>query len=42
MFMVQLDEGTDDGLELPDGGVDTSLDPLSGEFSEAAPDMIDP
>jgi hypothetical protein len=30
--VVQVDEGTDVGLELPDGGVDPSLDLLSGEF----------
>jgi hypothetical protein len=39
---VQVDEGTDVGLELPDGGVNTSLDLLSGEFSEPALDLIDP
>jgi hypothetical protein len=41
-FVVQVDEGTDVGLELPDGGVNTSLDPLSGELSEPAFDLIDP
>jgi hypothetical protein len=41
-FVVQVDEGTDVGLELPDGGVNTSLDLLSGEFSEPALDLIDP
>ena len=40
--VVQVDEGTDVGLELPDGGVDTSLDLPSGEFSEPALDLIDP
>ena len=30
IFVVQVDEGTDVGLELPDGGVNTSLDLLSG------------
>jgi len=40
--VVQLDEGADVGLELPDGGVDTSLDLLSGEFSKPALDLIDP
>ena len=34
VFVVQVDGGTDVGLELPDGGVNTSLDLLSGEFSE--------
>jgi hypothetical protein len=42
VFVVQVDEGTDVGLELPDGGVNTSLDLLSGEFSEPALDLIDP
>ena len=42
IFVVQVDEGTDVGLELPDGGVDTSLDLLSGEFSEPALNLIDP
>ena len=42
IFIVQVDEGTDLGLELPDGGVNTSLDLLSGEFSELALDLIDP
>ena len=37
-----FDEGTDVGLELPDGGVNTSLDLLSGELSEPALDLIDP
>ena len=40
--VVQVDEGTDVGLELPDGGMNTSLDLLSGEFSEPALDLIDP
>ena len=42
VFVVQVDEGTDIGLELPDGGVNASLDLLSGEFSEPAFDLIDP
>ena len=42
VFVVQVDEGTDIGLELPDGGVDTSLDLLSGEFGEPALDLVDP
>jgi hypothetical protein len=41
-FLLQVDEGTDVGLELPDGGVNTSLDLLSGKFSEPALDLIDP
>jgi hypothetical protein len=42
LVVVQVDEGTDVGLELPDGGADTSLDLLPGEFSEPALDLIDP
>jgi hypothetical protein len=42
VFVVQVDEGTDVGLELPDGGVDSSLDLLSGEFCEPVLDLIDP
>jgi hypothetical protein len=40
--VVPVDEGTDVSLELPDGGVNTSLDLLSGEFSKPALDLIDP
>jgi hypothetical protein len=42
VLVMQVDEGADVGLKLPDGGVDTSLDLLSGEFSEPAFDLIDP
>jgi hypothetical protein len=42
VFVVQVDKGTDVGLELPDGGVNASLDLFSGEFSEPAFDLIDP
>ena len=42
VFVVQVDEDTDVGLELLDGSVNTSLDLLSGEFSEPAFDLIDP
>ena len=38
--VVQVDEGTDVGFEPLDGGVDTSLDLLSGEFSEPALDRF--
>ena len=38
--VVQVDECPDVGLELPDGGVDTSLDLLSGELSAPALDLI--
>jgi hypothetical protein len=40
--VVQVDEGADVGLELPDGGMDPPLDLLPGEFSESALDLIDP
>ena len=40
--VVQVDKGTDVGLELPDGGADTSLDLLSGEFGEPELDLVDP
>ena len=40
--VVQVDEGADVGLELLEGSVDTSLDPLSGDFSEPALDQIVP
>ncbi len=39
---MQVDESTDVGLELFDGGVNTSLDLLSDEFREPALDLIDP
>jgi hypothetical protein len=39
---LQVDEGTNVGLELSDGGVNASLDLLSGELSEPAFDLIDP
>lgn len=37
-----VDEGAYVGLEPSDGGVDTSLDLLSSEFSKPALDPIDP
>ena len=37
--VVQVDENADVGPELPDGGVNTSLDLFSGEFSEPAFDL---
>jgi hypothetical protein len=40
--VVQVDACTDVGFELSDGGVNTSLDLLSGEFSEPVLDLIDP
>jgi hypothetical protein len=33
-FVVQVDEGTDVDVKLPDGGVNASLDLHSGEFIE--------
>ena len=42
VFVVQVDEDTDVGLELLDGSVNTSLDLIYGEFSELAFDLIDP
>lgn len=36
---MQVDEGADIGLRLPGGGVNTSLDLLSGELSEPALDL---
>lgn len=39
---MQVDEGADIGLELPDGIVNASLDLFSGEFSKPALDLIDP
>jgi hypothetical protein len=39
--VVQVDKGADVGLELPDGGVNTPLDLLSGEFGEPALNLID-
>jgi hypothetical protein len=40
--VVQIYEGTDVNLKLSDGGVNTSVDLFSGEFSEPALDLIDP
>jgi hypothetical protein len=39
---VQVDEGADVGLKVPDRGLNTSPDLLSGEFSESALDLINP
>ena len=38
----EFDESADIGFEFPDRGMNTSLEPLSGEFSEPALDLIDP
>jgi hypothetical protein len=42
ILIVSIDEGTDVGFELPEGGVNTSSELLSGELSEPAFDLIDP
>jgi hypothetical protein len=40
-FVVPIDEGVDIGYELPDRGVKTSTEPLSGELGKRAFDLID-
>ena len=42
ILVVPIDESADIGFELSDGGMNTPLEPLSGEFSEPAFDLIDP
>jgi hypothetical protein len=42
ILVVPIDERADIGLELPDGGMNTPPEPLSGEFSEPTLDLIDP
>jgi hypothetical protein len=42
ILIVPIDESADIGFEFPDRGVNTSLEPLSGELSEPALDLIDP
>jgi len=39
---VPMDEGADIGFELPDGGMNTPPEALSGELSEPTLDLIDP
>jgi hypothetical protein len=41
-LVLPIDESADIGFELPDGGMNTALEPLSGEFSEPTLDLIDP
>jgi hypothetical protein len=41
-LIVSIDEGADIGFEFPDRGMNTSLEPLSGEFSKPPLDLIDP
>ena len=42
ILVVPIDESADIGFELPDGGMNTALEPLSRELSEPALDLIDP
>jgi len=42
ILIVPIDESTDIGFELPDGSMNASLEPLSGELSKPALDLIDP
>jgi len=42
ILVVAINERADIGFKLPDGGMNTSAEPLSGEFSEPALDLIDP
>ena len=39
---IPIDERTDICFELPDGGMNTAPEPLSGKLSEPALDLIDP
>ena len=39
---MPIDEGADIGFELPDGGMNTSPEALSGKLSEPALDLINP
>ena len=42
ILVVPIDESADIGFEFSDRGMNTSLETLSGEFSEPAFDLIDP
>lgn len=42
ILVVPIDERADIGFELPDGGMNTSPEPLSAKLSEPALDLIDP
>ena len=42
ILVVPIDEGADIGFELPDRGMDASPEPLSGELSKPALNLIDP
>jgi hypothetical protein len=41
-WLWPIDESSNIGFELPDGGMNTALEPLSCELSEPALDLIDP
>lgn len=42
ILVVSIDESANIGFEFPDGGMNASLEPLSGELSEPTFDLIDP
>ena len=42
ILVVPIDESADIDFELPDRGMNATLEPLSGELSEPAFDLIDP
>ena len=42
ILVMPIDKSEDIGLELPNGGMNSSSEPLSGEFSEPTSDLIDP
>ena len=42
ILVVPIDEAVDIGFEFPDRGMNTSTEPLSGELSKPALDLIDP
>jgi hypothetical protein len=42
VLVVAIDEGADIGLQLPDGSMDATPEPLSGELGKPALDLIDP
>ena len=42
VLVVSIDESADVGFEFPDGGMNTTLEPLSDELSEPVFDLIDP
>jgi hypothetical protein len=42
ILVVPIDERRISAFELPDGGMNAAPEPLSGELSEPALDLIDP